>query len=259
MSADAPLILTERLGGVIRLTLNRPSARNALSLALIEALDDALASIAEDRAARAVILAGAGPTFCAGHDLRQMRADPSHEAASRLFTRCGEMMTRLARLPQPTIAQVRGVATAAGLQLVASCDLAIAEAGARFATPGMKIGLFCATPMVALTRVIAPRHAMEMLLTGDLYDADYALRVGLINRVTAPEVLAEEALAWATQLAGLSARAARTGKAAYHAQRGLDLEAAYARCGAVMAEGMMSAEAIEGIDAFLQKRPPRWA
>lgn len=246
------------------LTLNRPAQRNALSDALIAALHEELDRIAGDGRIRAVVIEGAGPAFCAGHDLRELtarRADPDggRAAYSDLFARCAALMQAIVALPQPVIAAVEGVATAAGCQLVATCDLAVAAAAARFATPGVQIGLFCSTPMVALTRNVGAKAAMEMLLTGETVEAEEARRLGLVNRV----VPAGEALAGAEALAGrIAARSAHTvriGKRAFHEQRAMSLADAYAHTARVMAENMMARDAEEGIDAFLAKRPPVWS
>ncbi len=192
-------------GGVLRLTLNRPAARNALSLALMGALRRALDDAAADRECRVVVIAGAGPAFCAGHDLRELRGDPSREAYERTFAECGALMQQIVALPKPVIAEVHGIATAAGCQLVATCDLAVAAEDARFATPGVNIGLFCSTPMVALTRAVGRKPAMEMLLTGELIDAATAKAIGLVNRVVPAAELSAATLALARQIAAKSA------------------------------------------------------
>jgi enoyl-CoA hydratase/carnithine racemase len=212
---------------------------------------------------RAVVIAAEGPAFCSGHDLRELtarRADP--DGGRAFFTRsmelCSTMMTSVVQLPQPVIACVHGIASAAGCQLVASCDLAVAAADARFATPGVNIGLFCSTPMVALTRNVTPKHAMEMLLTGDAIGAEHAYRIGLVNRVAAAGEERAEAMRLAQHIASKSARAIRVGKRAFHAQQMMGLADAYAHASCIMVENLRDADAEEGIDAFLAKRPPRW-
>src|SRR5580704_8206306 len=197
----AAILLEERADGVLRLTLNRPEARNALSVELMTALLAALGRAADDPHSRVVVIAGAGPAFCAGHDLRELRQDPRRETYQRIFALCSELMLAIVRLPKPVIAEVHGVATAAGCQLVASCDLAVAAADARFATPGVNIGLFCSTPMVALTRAVGRKAAMEMLLTGELIDAATAKSLGLVNRVAPPAELRAATDAVARQIA----------------------------------------------------------
>ncbi|MDX1383409.1 MAG: enoyl-CoA hydratase-related protein, partial [Thermoanaerobaculia bacterium] len=197
----APL---KRRGAVAELTLNRPEARNALSAELMGVLESRLAEIRDDRDVKVVVLAAAGPVFCSGHDLKEMRAERDRDRYKSLFAQCSRLMTAIVRLPQPVIAAVQGVATAAGCQLVASCDLAVAGASARFATPGVNIGLFCSTPMVALTRNLARKHAMEMLLTGYMVSAEAAAQIGLINRVVADDRLAQEVAALAEGIAAKS-------------------------------------------------------
>ncbi|GAB4188160.1 MAG: enoyl-CoA hydratase [Thalassobaculales bacterium] len=253
-----PLVLRHDGQGVATLTLNRPAARNALSVALMAALRQALEAVAADPAVAVVVLAGAGPAFCAGHDLKEMRANPGRAAMEGLFAQCADLMTAIVRLPKPVIARVHGIATAAGCQLVASCDLAVAAADARFATPGVNIGLFCSTPMVALTRNVAPKHAMAMLLTGDLVDAAEAQRIGLVNQVVPAADLEAATQALAARIAAKSPLVLRIGKEAFYRQREMDLDAAYAYTAGVMTENMMARDAAEGIDAFLQKRQPRW-
>jgi enoyl-CoA hydratase/carnithine racemase len=240
------------------LTLNRPAARNALSLGLMTALVGELDRIASDPAVKVVILAAAGPAFCAGHDLREMRAKPTRAAYEQVFALCSRLMQTIVRLPKPVIAQVHGVATAAGCQLVASADLAVAAETARFATPGVNIGLFCSTPMVALSRNVGRKAAMEMLLTGDLIDAHRAREIGLVNRVVADAELDSASLALARQIAAKSPLTLAIGKEAFYRQAEMDLPAAYAYAAAVMTRNMLASDAAEGIDAFLQKRPPVW-
>ncbi len=255
---EQPSLLRHDDAGVAWLTLNRPAARNALSMALMTALDDALAAIAADPAVRVVVLGAAGPAFCAGHDLREMRANPGREATAAVFATCSALMTRIVRLPKPVIARVHGIATAAGCQLVASCDLAVAAADARFATPGVNIGLFCSTPMVALSRNVGRKAAMEMLLTGETIDAARAREIGLVNRVVPPDDLDGAVAALAGQIAGKSALTLAIGKEAFYRQAEMELDAAYAYAAEAMTRNMLARDAAEGIDAFLHKRPPVW-
>jgi enoyl-CoA hydratase/carnithine racemase len=258
VTENAPVLLEERADGVLRLTLNRPEARNALSIGLMTALLEALGRAAEDPEARVVVIAGAGPAFCAGHDLRELREDPRRETYEHIFAVCSELMLAMVRLPKPVIAEVHGVATAAGCQLVATCDLAVAAEDARFATPGVNIGLFCSTPMVALTRAVGRKAAMEMLLTGELIDAATARSLGLVNRVVPRSELREAVDALARQIAGKSAFTVAIGKEALYRQAELDLAAAYRYAAEVMTTNMLAQDAGEGIDAFLGKRAPVW-
>jgi enoyl-CoA hydratase/carnithine racemase len=260
---SAPLVLREIKDAIAILTLNRPDARNSLSAAMIVALGEAFEAIGRDRAIRAVVLAANGPAFSAGHDLKELaqrRSDPNRGRAffMQVMTACSEVMQQIVRLPQPVIAAVHATATAAGCQLVASCDLAVASTAARFATPGVNIGLFCSTPMVALSRNVSRKHAMEMLLTGDLISAEEALRIGLVNRVVAPGSEREEALALARKIAAKSTHVVRIGKEAFYRQAELDLAAAYAFASNVMVENMLARDAEEGIAAFVENRPPTW-
>jgi len=255
---NAPVLLEEHDREVLRLTLNRPDARNALSAALMSALLEALARAATEPRVRVVVIAGAGPAFCAGHDLRELRADQRRETYERLFAQCSELMLAVVRLPKPVIAEVHGVATAAGCQLVATCDLAVAAEDARFATPGVNIGLFCSTPMVALTRAVGRKAAMEMLLTGALIDAETARAIGLVNRVVSREGLRDAVDALAQEIAGKSALTVKIGKEAFYRQAELDLAAAYRYAAEVMTTNMLARDAGEGIDAFLAKRAPVW-
>ena len=260
---NAPVLRRETDGAVASLILNRPGSRNSLSEELLTELIDALASLGRDSSVRAVIIAAEGPAFCSGHDLRELtarRADPDGGLAffNRAWELCSTVMTSVVQLPQPVIACVHGIASAAGCQLVASCDLAVAAADARFATPGVNIGLFCSTPMVALTRNVAPKHAMEMLLTGDAITAGDAHRLGLVNRVVPAGEERAEAMRLAQHIASKSAQAIRVGKRAFHAQRTMGLEDAYAHASRVMVENLLDADAVEGIGAFLAKRPPQW-
>jgi enoyl-CoA hydratase/carnithine racemase len=255
---NAAPLLAARANGVLRLTMNRPQARNALSVALMDALIDALGHAATDEQTRVVVIAGAGPAFCAGHDLREIRADPRRETYERVFAQCSELMLAIVRLPKPVIAEVHGVATAAGCQLVASCDLAVASEDARFATPGVNIGLFCSTPMVALSRAVGRKAAMEMLLTGELVDAARAREIGLVNRVVPDGQLGMAVDALAREIAGKSAFTIAIGKEAFYRQAELDLAAAYRYAAEIMTTNMLAHDAGEGIDAFLGKRAPVW-
>ena len=254
----AAILLRERADGVLRLTLNRPEARNALSIELMTALVEALGRAGDDPQSRVVVIAGAGPAFCAGHDLRELRQDARRETYQRIFALCSELMLAIVRLPKPVIAEVHGVATAAGCQLVATCDLAVAAEEARFATPGVNIGLFCSTPMVALSRAVGRKAAMEMLLTGELIDATTARSLGLVNRVVPREGLREAVDGLARQIAGKSALIVKIGKEAFYRQAELDLAAAYPYAAEVMTTNMLAEDAGEGIDAFLAKRAPVW-
>ena len=254
-----PVLLRADAEGIATLTLNRPGARNALSLGLMAALQAELDAIGPDRGVRAVVLAGAGPAFCAGHDLKEMRARPDQASAEAVFRACSALMLAITRLPQPVIAQVHGIATAAGCQLVATCDLAICTEEARFATPGVNIGLFCSTPMVALSRAVPRKAALEMLLLGEPIDAAEARRIGLVNRVVPAAALEATVRALALRIAAKAPRVVAIGKEAFSRQAELGLEEAYAYAAAVMTRNMMMADAAEGIDAFLQKREPRWA
>jgi len=258
MTGNAPVLLEERDQEVLRLTMNRPEARNALSAALMSALLDALGRAAKEPEARVVVIAGAGPAFCAGHDLRELRTDQRRETYERLFAQCSELMLAIVRLPKPVIAEVHGVATAAGCQLVATCDLAVAAEDARFATPGVNIGLFCSTPMVALTRAVGRKAAMEMLLTGKLVDAATAQAIGLVNRVVPRDRLRGAVDGLAREIAGKSALTVAIGKEAFYRQAELDLAAAYRYAAEAMTTNMLARDAGEGIDAFLAKRPPVW-
>lgn len=254
---DVPLLRRDE-AGVAWLTLNRPAARNALSMALMQALDGELAAIAQDAQVRVVVIGGEGPAFCAGHDLREMRANADRAGIEATFAQCCTLMTRIVRLPKPVIARVHGIATAAGCQLVASCDLAVAAADARFATPGVNIGLFCSTPMVALSRAVGRKAAMEMLLTGEMVDAARARELGLVNRVVPPEQLDAAVAALAAQIAGKSALTLAIGKEAFYRQAELPLDEAYRYAAEVMTRNMLARDAAEGIDAFLAKRAPVW-
>ena len=258
ITMDTPVLLEECDRGVLRFTLNRPDARNALSVALMSALLDALSRAATDLQTRVVVIAGAGPAFSAGHDLRELRTDQRRSTYERDFAQCSQLMLTIVGLPKPVIAEVHGVATAAGCQLVATCDLAVAAEDARFATPGVNIGLFCSTPMVALTRAVGRKAAMELLLTGQLIDARRAQEIGLINRVVPHEKLRDAVDGLAREIAGKSALTVKIGKEAFYRQAELDLAAAYSYAAEVMTTNMLARDAGEGIDAFLAKREPVW-
>jgi enoyl-CoA hydratase/carnithine racemase len=262
-SAASPMVVRQDVESIALLALNRPQSRNALSAAMIDALDEAFAAIAADRAVRAVVLAAEGPAFSAGHDLKEIAAhrrdgDGGLAYTRRLMERCSALMQNIMALPQPVIAAVGTTATAAGCQLVATCDLAVASAAARFATPGVHIGLFCSTPMVALTRNVAAKHAMEMLFTGDMVSAEDAFRMGLVNRVVPAGRERDEALALARKIAAKSALTIKLGKHAFYRQREMSVADAYRYAGEVMVENMMARDAEEGIGAFVEKRTPRW-
>jgi enoyl-CoA hydratase/carnithine racemase len=253
-----PVLRRDVREGVAALVLNRPRQYNALSRALLQALHEALDAIAGDENVRVVTITGAGPAFCAGHDLKEIRANPTRPAYEQVFALCSRLMQRIVHLPKPVIAQVHGIATAAGCQLVASADLAIAADTARFATPGVDIGLFCSTPMVALTRTVGRKAATEMLLTGDLVSADRAQRLGLVNRVVPASELAAATRAIAAQIASRSPLTVAIGKEAFYRQAEMPLAAAYDYASEVMTGNMLARDAAEGIDAFLTKREPQW-
>jgi enoyl-CoA hydratase/carnithine racemase len=260
--AEPPIVSLAR-NGVLRLKLNRASARNALSRGLMQALQEALDRAEKDDDSRVIVIAADGPAFCAGHDLKEMTAergaaDGGKAAFAALFTQCSELMQAIVRHPKPVIAEVQGIATAAGCQLVASCDLAVASSAARFATPGVNIGLFCSTPMVALSRNVSRKAAMEMLLTGEMISAEDAQRIGLVNRVVAPEMLEAETMKLAELIAAKPRATVKTGKEAFYRQLEMGLSEAYDYASRVMTENMMAAEANEGICAFVEKREPKW-
>jgi enoyl-CoA hydratase/carnithine racemase len=258
MPESEPILLTHIEAGVATLTLNRPDAYNTLSMDLLTALEGALATLAADPAVRVVVLGASGRAFCAGHDVKEMRALEGSDAVAALFALCARVMTGIVRLPQPVIAKVQGAAAAAGCQLVASCDLAYAATTARFATPGINLGLFCSTPGVALSRAIGRKAALEMLLSGEAIDAATAEHRGLINRVVAPDRLDAEVAAMAALIASKSPYALTLGKAAFHRQAEMGLDDAYAHASAVMTTNTMAHDVAEGIGAFLEKRPPVW-
>jgi enoyl-CoA hydratase/carnithine racemase len=261
--ASALMLLREDVAGVAVLTLNQPQSRNTLSEAMLEALGDALTAIAHDEGVRAVVLAANGPAYCAGHDLKELSRHRSQSDGGRAYfkhimTMCSTMMQQIVTLPQPVIAAVQGPASAAGCQLVASCDLAIASRAAKFATPGVHIGLFCSTPMVALSRDISRKHAMEMLLTGDLISAEEAARIGLVNREVAAGRERDEAIKLARSIAEKSSLTVRLGKEGFYRQLEMPLAEAYEYVTGVMVENMLKRDAEEGIDAFIDKRTPKW-
>jgi len=258
-SEAEPLLRLERdARGVVTLTLNRPQAFNALSEALLAALQRELDTLEADESARALVLAGAGKAFCAGHDLREMRAQPSLEYYQRLFAQCARMMLSLRRLPIPVIARVHGIATAAGCQLVAQCDLAVASREARFAVSGVNLGLFCSSPSVPLSRNVPLKQAFEMLVTGDFIDAAEARARGLVNRVVAPEALDAEVESLVTVILRKPRAAIALGKELFYRQSELGIAAAYEAANRTMACNMMDEAALEGVQAFIEKRPPRW-
>jgi enoyl-CoA hydratase/carnithine racemase len=245
-------------GGVVTLTLNRPAQFNALSEGLLEELQTALDALATDGSARVVVLAAAGKAFCAGHDLKEMRAHPDQAYQQALFDRCSRMMLSLTRIPQPVIARVHGLATAAGCQLVAQCDLAVAAEGARFAVSGIDVGLFCSTPSVPLARNVGRKRAFEMLVTGEFIDAETARAEGLVNRVVPADRLDEEIAKLAAAIVAKSPVAVAAGKKVFYRQLELGAAEAYAVASQTMAENMMADDAGEGIDAFIAKRAPVW-
>ena len=258
-SAPEPVVRREDRGGAAWLWLNRPRQRNALSRAVLELLQQHLDAVEREGGVRAVVIAGAGAAFCAGHDLKEMRKIGDRDALKSLFRQCTRMMLTLRRLPVPVIARVHGLATAAGCQLVAMCDVVVASEAASFAVSGINVGLFCSTPGVALSRQVARKHALEMLLTGDFVDAHTAARRGLVNRVVPADRLDAEVESLVASIAAKSPGAIASGKKLFYEQAEMDLEAAYEHAADVMARDMMSEEAGEGIDAFLAKRPPRWS
>jgi len=254
---DQPLVLQQRdERGVVTLTLNRPQSLNALSEAMLAALGEAFVALAEDESVRAVVLGASGRAFCAGHDLKEMRAEPSLEYYERLFAQCSTVMLAIQRLPVPVIARVHGLATAAGCQLVAMCDLAIASRDARFAVNGVNVGLFCSTPGVALSRNVPRKKAFEMLVTGDFISAEEARANGLVNSVAAPEALDDEVEALVARIVEKPRAAVALGKASFYRQLELDFVSAYEDAGATMACNMMEPSALEGVQAFIEKRAP---
>ncbi|MEX1228388.1 MAG: enoyl-CoA hydratase [Marinobacter sp.] len=259
MTMSDSLVLVNTVDGITTVTLNQPDRRNSLSMSMLEALSGALNQLAEDENTRVVVLTAAGPVFCAGHDLKEIREQfDQTDAQQRLFQLCSKVMQQIIGLSQPVIAKVKGVATAAGCQLVASCDLAIATTSSRFATPGVNIGLFCSTPMVALSRNVSRKHAMEMLLTGNMISAERAEQTGLINRVVDDAALDETVHSLATTIAGKSSHTLKIGKEAFYHQLEMGLAEAYDYTSNVMAENLDAVDAQEGICAFLEKRKPDW-
>ncbi len=258
MMIRSDLVTRQDMNGIVRLTLNRPEARNALSLEMMRQLMAQLESMANDDKVRVVILSGNGAAFCAGHDLKELRADPTPVFYGKVFALCSRVMLAITDFPRPVIAEVHGIATAAGCQLVATCDLAIAADDARFATPGVNIGLFCSTPMVALSRAVSRKHAMEMLLTGDMVGAEEAQQMGLINRHVPAAQLADATMALARKSAAKSVYTVKVGKGAFYRQIDMDLKHAYDYASHIMTENMQATDAHEGIDAFLSKRHPVW-
>jgi enoyl-CoA hydratase/carnithine racemase len=262
-SNAGPVVLRGDIDGIALLSLNRAQKRNTLSEAMFASLSEIFSSIAADTRIRAVVISANGPAFSAGHDLKEITAHRKDADGGRAYVKdimekCSALMQSIMRLPQPVIAAVEGVATASGCQLVASCDLAVASSTARFATPGVQIGLFCSTPMVALSRNVAAKHAMEMLLTGEMVSAEDAYRIGLVNRVVPAAKAGEEALKLARKVAAKSALTVRIGKEAFYRQRELPLADAYKYAVEVMVENMMARDAEEGIGAFIEKRDPNW-
>jgi enoyl-CoA hydratase/carnithine racemase len=257
------ILLREDRDGVAILTLNRPQARNSLSEALLEALSDALSAVAHDRSVRVVVIAANGPAFSAGHDLKELNARRSDEDRGRAYFKhimslCSRLMQQIVTLPQPVIAAVQATATAAGCQLVASCDLAVASAAAKFATPGVNIGLFCSTPMVALSRNVPRKHAMKMLLTGEMISAEEALRIGLVNEVVPAGHERAAAIKLAEKVASKSMHTVKIGKEAFYRQAEMPLAEAYDYAAQVMVENMLARDAEEGISAFIEKRDAKW-
>ncbi|WP_441961448.1 enoyl-CoA hydratase [Mycolicibacterium houstonense] len=244
--------------GVVTLTLNRPQAFNALSEEMLTALGEAMGTLAHDDSVRAVVLGASGKAFCAGHDLKEMRAEPSMEYYQRLFAQCTAVMLAIQRLPVPVIARVQGLATAAGCQLVAMCDLAVSSEDARFAVSGVNVGLFCSTPGVALSRNVPRKAAFEMLVTGEFVSAAEARALGLVNRVVPADALDDEVDTLVASIVAKPRVAVAMGKALFYRQVDVDIESAYADAGDTMACNMMDPSALEGVQAFIDKRPPAW-
>lgn len=256
---DEPMLLRDRdERGVVTLTLNRPQSFNALSEGMLAALGEAFEKLAADDSVRVVVIGASGKAFCAGHDLKEMRAEPSLEYYQRLFAQCTAVMMAIQRVPVPVIARVQGIATAAGCQLVAMCDLAIAGSDARFGVNGVNVGLFCSTPAVALSRNVPRKAAFEMLVTGDFISAEEAHAMGLVNGVVPADALDEEIEALVARIVTKPRAAIALGKAVFYRQLEQDMAAAYQDAGATMACNMMDASALEGVQAFIEKRPPEW-
>ena len=263
LRSDAHIVVKEQKKGVLRLVLNNPQRRNALSEELLSRLKEEVDAAGSSEEIKCIIIAARGPVFSSGHDLKQLQShrrdkDGGQAYFTQTMAQCSQLMQSLALMPKPVIAEVQGLASAAGLQLVASCDLAIAARSAKFCTPGVNIGLFCTTPAVALTRAVKARHAAEMLFTGDVYAAEEALRFGLVNRVVADHELSPATEELASKIAAKSRQAIAFGKRALAAQQRLSLDHAYAHCSKVMVENLMNEDADEGISAFLEKRRARW-
>jgi enoyl-CoA hydratase/carnithine racemase len=256
--ANEPILLRNAHDGVVTLTLNRPAQFNSLSKAMLSELQQALDAIAKDATVRVVVIAGNGKAFCAGHDLKEMRANPDHAFIRALFDQCSKMMLTLTAMPQPVIARVHGIATAAGCQLVSMCDLAVASTEARFATSGINLGLFCSTPAVGLSRNLSRKRAMEMLLTGDFIDAATALEYGLVNRVVPAGELDQGVRALTDSIVAKTPVAVTAGKQMFYRQLEMGFEQAYALAAETMACNMMTDDAGEGVDAFIAKRAPVW-
>ena len=252
------LIIRNDVDGISNLILNRAKSYNSLSISSMEALIEQIKAVSGNPSVKVVILSGSGKGFCAGHDLKEMRGNPEREFYEKTFNVCAKMMMSIINCPKPVIAKVHGIATAAGCQLVSTCDLAVADEKARFATPGVNIGLFCSTPMVGLSRNVTRKHAMEMLLTGEFISAQRAYEIGLINKVVPEDELDNAAMELATKIASKSPLTLKIGKEAFYKQLDKDMAGAYEYCSKVMVENMMARDAEEGIDAFLEKREPVW-
>lgn len=252
------LVLRNDEGRISNLIINRPKSYNSLSISSMEALTEQIKAVSGDPSVKVVILSGSGKGFCAGHDLKEMRGNPEREFYEKTFNVCAKMMMSIINCPKPVIAKVHGIATAAGCQLVSTCDLAVADENTKFATPGVNIGLFCSTPMVGLSRNVTRKHAMEMLLTGEFVSAQRAYEIGLINKVVPEEELDNAAMEFATKIASKSPLTLKIGKEAFYKQLDKDMAGAYEYCSKVMVENMMARDAEEGIDAFLEKREPVW-
>jgi len=258
MATQNSVITGKDKRGIGRITINRPEAYNALSIGCMDSLIEAFSSLSKDDEVRVIVLTGAGKGFCAGHDLAEMRSNPERNFQQLTFSTCATLMLAITQSPKPVIAKVHGVATAAGCQLVASCDLAVAEEHARFATPGVNLGLFCSTPMVALSRNVSRKHAMEMLLLGDFVSAERAHEIGLVNYLAATGQLDQKVDELAVKIASKSSLTLKIGKQAFYQQLDKNLIDAYDYCGQVMVDNMMAKDAQEGIDAFMEKRSPIW-
>jgi len=259
MTIDAPYVLMTRNGAVATVTMNRGAQLNPLSEQMIVALQEQFKLLGSDQSVRVIVLAAEGKAFCAGHDLKQMRAHPSQQYYKSLFDRCSKLMLQIQRLPQPVIARVQGIATAAGCQLVSMCDLAVASDDARFAVSGINYGLFCSTPSVGLSRNVSRKQAMEMLLTGDFIDAQTALQRGLINRVASAEALDTEIASLCASIVAKPSQSVALGKQLFYKQLEMGVDAAYQLAGQTMACNMMDEAAQEGVQAFIEKRAPDWA